>query len=1164
MGKFRRAIASIAMVAILSTLVVSVGAFAATYEDVPVDHWSYSYVEQLVADGVLDTSHDNFRPSDPVNRAEFGKMIVEKFGFEGDGLCSTDFADCTAGAWYDTYLGVAVAHNILRGDSDTGLMRPGDHINRAEAITVIHRAAGEVQTAFKGSSVYSDVGAGSWYDVSTGWAYCYGVAEGYADGHFGAANELLRSEAAKIIVEGEEPGDLRAVCLDVDDDDDVVVPTGDLTVSLASDTPASASLPQGATGVAFTKFALRAHGGDARVDEFTVKRVDMGDPADFASIYLYEGGKRLTGGRTVSSSTHEATFVNLGFTIPSGSTRYLTVVADINDGIDSGGLHAFQLTSGAGVKTSGGGTVGGSFPVRGNSMAISTVSVGEVTIDGLTVADNPSVGDTSAELARFELIVSSTEDIGVNRVSLYQGGNLSPSNIGNAVLMQGGDEVAAGAWQGNLLVFEFTESFEMERGTARIFNVEADILGGRPGDTVELYLDYDSDLHAVGRQYGYGVKVVNQFDTGDLLTLEGGQVTLSFVGPTTGDVTSGSRNVTLLEFNMTSAVNAEVRRTDVNIAVGAVEVGAGEVTDVRLVCDGATVAGPLDMPATIVGNTAAMQLTDNWYLAAGKTYNCKVMVDLFRDVSEGVELTATLGDFSGQIRDLESNQNITDIVPAAGLVGNTQTVTDAGLEVSLAGSPATGKVVKGSTVDAAGFVLTAEDASDVKVTSLRLTGYVDDDYSSTFTKGAQDGLLVRDLVTQVQLFDSHGNAVSSARSFDTAGNATFSGLNFTVTKGTSRTIIARATVSNSAPFGTTDNAFAIALPVGNMTAQDANGSSMNVTGGYVNEGPDHDVYKYIEDEGAGTLTGALSAENPSATVVLAGTTPEVLRARFSATDEAFKITKLRVARMGGALADYTSIQLVVGGDTYTKSMVGDNADFTGLDIMVPKDGNVAVSVRAELNTIANGATSGNDVRLQIMETGFEAFGQSSGERITSITDPIQGQMHLLRKTKPTFTMVGPEEGTLVAGVGRTVMELKIAAAAQEDVTFAEGASALAFRIVAGDPLAASDFDCTLIEKVSGDLLATAPLVTMEEGNDIVFEFDEGDFVVPAGGERTVLVKCNLTDYTGENDVFQVGLLPGAASKDDVLTNNVLWNDGEEDANEWLLIRQAIYGTVWSK
>lgn len=647
MGKFRRAIASIAMVAILSTLVVSVGAFAATYEDVPVDHWSYSYVEQLVADGVLDTSHDNFRPSDPVNRAEFGKMIVEKFGFEGGGLCSTDFADCTAGAWYDTYLGVAVAHNLLRGDSDTGLMRPGDNINRAEAITVIHRAAGEVQTAFKGSRVYSDVGAGSWYDVSTGWAYCYGVAEGYADGHFGAANELLRSEAAKIIVEGEDPGDLRAVCKDVEDPEDPEVPAGDLTVSYASNNPSSGYIlfdTEGVDGSAeyhtlVGAYDFRSTEGSARVDTVEFTRGGFVTDAQIADAYLYVDGELVADSYT-SSKAREFRFHNATglFTVASGATANveLRIELDAAEDLASGTTVRFDLT---GVSASGSVT---GLPLTGTTFATQEVAVLaslNLVFDNEATAVN--VGDTGEELLEIEFDVG--EEIRVEELSLSFIGSLSSTDVRNLKLLDDEENVVGeAATLSSAKVAKF-EGLDLLLDGRETFTLVGDIRGGS-GRDFRVVLDESQHIKAFDVEYEVRIKV--ERSESEVIDIEPGDFEVErAVDSPLGGVVLGGKDVVLARYDFT-ARGENVRVLALNGTFASTIDGGdpGFIRNFRVEVDGGTKGATKSTHDVETGN-GAFEFTfgSSFNIPEGETAVVELIADLDDDSLTAGDLLRVIG-----------------------------------------------------------------------------------------------------------------------------------------------------------------------------------------------------------------------------------------------------------------------------------------------------------------------------------------------------------------------------------------------------------------------------------------------------------------------------------------------------------------------------------------
>jgi len=107
--------------------------------------------------------------------------------------------------------------------------------------------------------------------------------------------------------------------------------TGGLSVSLASTTPASVTVPGGADSVPFTTFKLMANGGPVTVSTLTVNLGGVGATSNIDNVYLFEGSKRLTDGRSVNSSSRSTTFSGLSIALATGETKYLTIKADTSD-----------------------------------------------------------------------------------------------------------------------------------------------------------------------------------------------------------------------------------------------------------------------------------------------------------------------------------------------------------------------------------------------------------------------------------------------------------------------------------------------------------------------------------------------------------------------------------------------------------------------------------------------------------------------------------------------------------------------------------------------------------------------------------------------------------------------------------------------------------------
>lgn len=93
-------------------------------------------------------------------------------------------------AWED--LSYCQAADILRGDG-TGL-KPNAWLNRAMAVTLLYRAAGEPACPEDSSVSFPDVPEAEWYAQAVAWAHAVGLVEGYDDGCFRPTDALTREQ----------------------------------------------------------------------------------------------------------------------------------------------------------------------------------------------------------------------------------------------------------------------------------------------------------------------------------------------------------------------------------------------------------------------------------------------------------------------------------------------------------------------------------------------------------------------------------------------------------------------------------------------------------------------------------------------------------------------------------------------------------------------------------------------------------------------------------------------------------------------------------------------------------------------------------------------------------------------------------------------------------
>jgi len=798
-----------------------------------------------------------------------------------------------------------------------------------------------------------------------------------------------------------------------------------ISVSLAEDNPASANIPKNASNVPFLKVKFT---GKGTIDEIVITRVGAGNTSDFNYIYLYEGETKLTTGRSLNSSTHQARFTNLNLEIDG--EKVITVVADLS-GSGAGNVNALELTSvSADVEVSG-------LPIRGNDMALTNVTAGTVTIDKTGSVDNPKVGEEDAKLSEFKLEAGSTEDILIERIALYQGGSVSRSEITNLELKVGGEVVATaeGINDQDQAVFVFDTPYEIEKGNSRIFEVYGDIGAGvKPGETIKFYLDEATDLKAVGERYGYGVAVTNSFDSSDhhTLTIQGGQVTISFNGPASTEIAAGGKDVTLMEITISSQNDIEIRKVSTTVIFTTGNASANEYTDCKWVDvdTGEVLTSSWDLSA---GGTQSNTYTDIWTVDGGSSRNLKFTCDIASTADEGDQLKVSV-NFAGSnyIKNLENNQWVetSNIVPSSAITGNVMTVAKASLTLSTAGTPAAQTYVVGTTgAELVGISLRAGEASDIKVTSIKTTFSVSGSFDAS-----QD-------ILRIALFDGD-EQVSDWESVTNASTdyVTFDNLSVTIPAGETKVLVAKADIQASASAGTVS----INVASSDVSAQDEEGNSIDPSGSV--SGPT----MTITSGGQATVERAPDDTETRAGLVVAGNEVTLAKFRFTAQYEDLELKKIKIGVVSStsvtsdsSTADEVEAIRLYDGTTLLAEQPLDSATglatFTGLSgFVVPKDSSKVLTVKAQLNTISEGADSGTSLYAFLSTSGFEMLGQNTITTFSTSTGCVgnkgcYGNRKVVYKTVPTIE-VAEASDTLLSTGQQPLMKFTVTADEAEQVS----------------------------------------------------------------------------------------------------------------------------------
>ena len=151
---------------IIATVLQLAAVPAAAFNDVPPDHWAFSFIETLAESGITaGCGNDNFCPDDPVTRAQMAVFLVR--GVNGSNFSpplptGNAFEDVPPESFAAGFIEVFADLGITAGCSqEPRLYCPNDSVTRAQMAVFILRAV-------FGSDIIPDLATGIFDDVPPG------------------------------------------------------------------------------------------------------------------------------------------------------------------------------------------------------------------------------------------------------------------------------------------------------------------------------------------------------------------------------------------------------------------------------------------------------------------------------------------------------------------------------------------------------------------------------------------------------------------------------------------------------------------------------------------------------------------------------------------------------------------------------------------------------------------------------------------------------------------------------------------------------------------------------------------------------------------------------------------------------------------------------------
>ncbi len=156
-------------------------------------------LENGITNGV-DAQH--FGPMGVCNRAQVVTFLWRAAGSPEPVFLENPFTDVAEGTWYTDAVLWAVEMGITNGLTES-TFGPNAVCNRAQVVTFLHRANDSRAPALQ-ENPFTDVEAGSWYELPVLWALENGVTTGASETTFNPGGQCLRAQVVTFLYRADQ------------------------------------------------------------------------------------------------------------------------------------------------------------------------------------------------------------------------------------------------------------------------------------------------------------------------------------------------------------------------------------------------------------------------------------------------------------------------------------------------------------------------------------------------------------------------------------------------------------------------------------------------------------------------------------------------------------------------------------------------------------------------------------------------------------------------------------------------------------------------------------------------------------------------------------------------------------------------------------------------
>ena len=798
--------------------------------------------------------------------------------------------------------------------------------------------------------------------------------------------------------------------------------TGPITVSLATNNPASSTLVAGQATADLAHFAFA---GTGTVTNVTLQRIGVSADATASNVYLFNGATRLTDAASVSNNGTVTFNVPAGLFTVSGST-VVSVKSDIASST-SGQTIGFKLVSFA--TASGTQTVN----ILGNihsiaSATLASISEGTVSPSGVTINPAPNVTVWQSTLN------IQTRDVLMKRLALRNVGSAPASSFQNFKLYVNGVQVstAAGLDINGYVTFDMTSAPVTLVSGSRVIRIDADIVSGS-SRTVQFSLRQASDVDFVDSSFGVNIQpgtFTNGVCTSNCMPwvstsvntisgVNGGSLTIEkdTTSPST-NLTLGGNAVKLGTFKLT-AYGEPIKIETLKVG-GTFTGGNGSTNDAAVTLRN----GYLLINGSSYGSTATLipagtSFTTNYTVYPGTP----ALVDVYADVydNDGTGALDASDTILVKIITGVSNASRVDSLgsfaaPSSDVSANTLTIATTSITLSKNGNYAN--------------QTTSLPANNFKIGSFNLAGSsVEDVLLDTFevdiaaTVGA--GFDVGDVRNLYGVIKNNGVVVKQSDVVGTpvAANNSLPFGSILLSKGANLTVDLFANLANDAT-GTIDATDAIGTVFKISGTSQVSSQTVSSGDGTTTIAGQNVAYA------AASLTVSKDASSPVTAIVYDGQTVTTLAAKFTAVTSAYSVTDLTLTMGANSGTVISDVQLWDGSTMIANHAMttATTAVFTNLNWAIPANNSSnpkILTVKLVVGNIGVGAgTSGAVITTSIAaNTDFMATPEGGANAVGAGT--ASGSAIYAYAATPTITLVALPSTVLGTGT-QTIAKFTVA------------------------------------------------------------------------------------------------------------------------------------------